>query len=55
MISSMDNHHVLLHLALERDYLHAWAHEGRMVIGCNFWFFNWSIDFDTQKEPEMAA
>lgn len=36
MINFMDNYHVLLHLANERDYVHAWAQEGRVVAGCQF-------------------
>ncbi|KAK3184522.1 hypothetical protein Dsin_031808 [Dipteronia sinensis] len=30
MISFMDDLHVLLHLANEKDYIHAWAREGRV-------------------------
>lgn len=40
MISFMDDFHVLLHLATEKDYLHAWAREGRIVAGCQFCLFN---------------
>lgn len=41
MISFMYDYQVLLHLANEMDYLHAWAREGRMVAGCQFQLFNW--------------
>lgn len=54
-ISFMDAHHVLLHLANEKDYLHAWAREGRVVAGCAFHLFNWNIDLDVQKEPLIEA
>lgn len=50
MIRLMDRHSVLLHLILERDYIHAWAWEGCVVVGCAFRLFNWLIDFDVQKE-----
>lgn len=33
MVSFMDNFQVLLHLANERDYIHAWAREGRVLAG----------------------
>lgn len=34
MISFMDDYHVWLHLANEKDCLHAWMREGRVVAGC---------------------
>lgn len=55
MISFMDDFHVLLHLENERDYLRTWAREGRVVAGCQFWLFYWSVDFDLKKEPSVAA
>lgn len=42
MVSFMDDFHMLLHLANEKDYLHAWAREGRVVVACQFQLFNWS-------------
>ncbi|KAK1549214.1 hypothetical protein Q3G72_014050 [Acer saccharum] len=54
MISFMDNHHVLLHLANEKDYIHAWAREGRVVAGCQFRLFNWSANFDVNKESSIV-
>lgn len=54
MVIFMDEFHVLLHLANEKDYLHAWAREGRFVAGCQFRLFNWSVDFDVNKEPSIA-
>ncbi|KAF5445102.1 hypothetical protein F2P56_034180 [Juglans regia] len=54
MISFMDNYHVLLHLANEKDYVHAWAREGRLVAGCQFRLFNWSVNFDVNKEPSIV-
>lgn len=55
MISFMDDFHVLLHLANERDYLHAWVREAWTVAGCQFHLFNWSVDFNFKKEPSTAA
>lgn len=55
MLSFMDKVHMLLHLVTERDYIHAWAWEGRVVAGCQFKLFNWSIDFDTRKESSIAT
>lgn len=40
MISFMDDHHVLLHLSNEKDYVHAWAREGASMAGYNFRIFN---------------
>ncbi|KAI9169549.1 hypothetical protein LWI28_013929 [Acer negundo] len=54
MISFMVNHHVLLHLANEKHYIHAWAREGRVVAGCQFQIFNWSANFDVNKEPSIV-
>ncbi|XP_042958005.1 uncharacterized protein LOC122293494 [Carya illinoinensis] len=54
IISFMDELHVLLHLANEKDYLHAWAREGRYVAGCSFRLFNWTADFNVKKEPSIA-
>lgn len=54
MISFMDDFHVLLHLANEKDYLHAWAREGRVVASCQFCLFNYSVNFDVKKEPSIA-
>lgn len=53
--SFLDNHHVLLHLANKRDHMHAWAQEGRVVAGCHFQLFNWSVNFDVHKEPTTEA
>ncbi|KAI9185127.1 hypothetical protein LWI28_004452 [Acer negundo] len=54
MISFIDNHHVLLHLANEKDYILAWARERRVVAGCQFRLFNWSANFDVNKEPSIV-
>lgn len=35
-IKFMDNYHVLLHLANEKDYVDTWTQEGRVVAGCQF-------------------
>lgn len=51
----MDKHHVLHHLMLERDYIHTCAREGRMVVGCSFWLFNWTDDFAIRKEQVTAT
>ncbi|XP_035546552.1 uncharacterized protein LOC118348611 [Juglans regia] len=53
MISFMNDFHVLLHLANEKDYLHAWAREGRVVAGVPFRLFNWSMGFDLEREPSI--
>ncbi|KAI9195370.1 hypothetical protein LWI28_014229 [Acer negundo] len=54
MISFMDNHHVLLHLANKKNYVHVWAREGKVVAGCQFQLFNWSANFDVNKEPSIV-
>ncbi|KAK3188863.1 hypothetical protein Dsin_028424 [Dipteronia sinensis] len=54
MISFMDDRHVLLHLANKKDYIHAWAREGKVVVGCQFRLFNWFANFDVNKEPSIA-
>lgn len=46
IVNFMDKQPVLLDLASEKDYLHAWAREGRMVARCCFSLFNWTVDFD---------
>lgn len=38
MISFMEKFHILLHLTNERDYLHAWAREMRVLWAINFEF-----------------
>lgn len=55
MISFMDKFHVLLHLLNKRDYLHAWATEGRVAVGCQYRLFNWSMDFNVNKEPSVTT
>lgn len=35
--------------------MYAWAREGCMVAGCNFHLFNWTDDFDVQKESVTAT
>lgn len=48
--SFMDAHHVFLNLHSERDFVHALAREGRVVIdGCMFRIFRWIKDFDLKK------
>lgn len=54
-ISFMDKQHILLHLKSKIDYMHAWAREERMVAGCNLRLFNWTDDFDVEKEPMTVA
>lgn len=51
----MNDFHVLLHLNNERNSLHAWTWEGKVVARCQFWMFNWSLDFDVQKVPFGVA
>lgn len=55
MISFMDDFHVPLHFANARDYLHAWAREGRVVERCQFRLFNWLVDFDVKKDPSIIV
>lgn len=50
-ISLMDAHHVFIKLNSERDFVHAWAREGRVTDGCMFRLFRWTKDFDPKKEP----
>lgn len=54
MVSFMVDYHVLLHLANEKDYVHDWAREGRVVFGCQFRLFSWTVDFDVKKEPSIV-
>lgn len=53
MVSFMDKYHVSLHMPNERDYIHVWAREWRVIAGCQFWLFNWFVDFDVKKEPSL--
>lgn len=53
-ISFMDAHHVFIKLNFERDFVHEWAREGRVIDGCSFWLFRWTKDFDLKKEPTLA-
>lgn len=55
MITFIDKFYVLLHLANKRDYLHAWTREVRVVAGCQFRLFNWSIDFNVRKESSVVV
>lgn len=55
IVSFMDYSHVLLHLANEQDYLHAWAREGRVIVECQLRLFNWSVEFNVNKEPSLAT
>lgn len=55
MVDLMDNFHVLLHMANKRDYLHAWAREGHIVTCFQIRLFNWSVDFDVNKEPSIVV
>lgn len=54
MINFMDDFHVLLHLANEKDYLHAWATKGSVVAGYQFRLFNWWVVFYVKKELPIA-
>ncbi|XP_035541717.1 uncharacterized protein LOC118344704 [Juglans regia] len=53
-ISFMDAYYVLLRLQTERDFVHAWAREGRLMEGCVFRIFKWTKDFDLHIEPSLA-
>lgn len=53
-ISFMDAHHVFINLQSERDFVHAWTREGRVIDGCVFRLFRWTKDFDMKKEPSLA-
>lgn len=56
MINFMYNYQVFsLYLANEKDYLHAWAQEVWIIVGCQFWLLNWSIDFNLKKESPQVA
>lgn len=55
MISIIDKVHVLLHLANEKDYLHAWTREGTVIASYQFKLFNWSINFHVKIELALAA
>lgn len=55
MISFMDEYNVLLNLANEKYYLHAWVRERRVVAGCQFHLFNWTVVFYVKKESSIAS
>lgn len=55
MLSFMNLFHALQHLVNERDYLHAWAREIRVIVGCQFRLYNWFMNFDVNKEPSMVV
>lgn len=35
-VSVMDDHHILVQMKSERDFVHGWTHEGRLIAGCVF-------------------
>lgn len=53
-IGFMDGHHALVHMRLERDFVHGWAREGRSIDGCGFQIFRWMKDFDVRKGSSLA-
>lgn len=53
-ICFMDDHHVLVQMKNECDFIHGWAREGRMMEGYTFRPFKWMKDFDIQKESPLA-
>ncbi|KAG6671289.1 hypothetical protein I3843_Q001900 [Carya illinoinensis] len=54
-VSFMEDYHVLVQMASEREFVHGWAREGQIIEGCGFRIFRWTKDFDLQEEPSMAA
>ncbi|KAF5442885.1 hypothetical protein F2P56_035497 [Juglans regia] len=53
-VSMMDDYHVLVKMQTERDFVHGWAREGRLIAGSVFRLFRWTKDFDLQKESTLA-
>jgi hypothetical protein len=53
-VSVMNDHHVLVKLQSERDFVHAWARGGRLIAGYVFRFFRWAKEFDLRKESLLA-
>lgn len=53
-ISFMDDHHVLLQLQFERDFVHSWVREGRLMEGCVSRLFKWTKDFDLHIESALV-
>lgn len=51
----MEDYHVLVQMASERDFVPGWAREGQIIEGCSFCIFRWTKDFDLHEEPSMAA
>lgn len=41
-VSVMDDHHVLVKMQSERDFVHGWARQGRLIFVCVFKFFQWT-------------
>lgn len=46
----MDDYHVLIQIKNERDFIHGWAREGRVMEGNSFSLFKRTKDFDLRKE-----
>ncbi|TXG59223.1 hypothetical protein EZV62_013796 [Acer yangbiense] len=53
-ISFMDDYHVLIHMKNERDFVHGWTREGRIMEGNSFRLFKWTKEFDVKKESTLA-
>lgn len=46
---------MLIQLQSERDFVHAWAREGRVIDGCVFRLFRWTKEFNLHVESSLAA
>lgn len=53
-ISFMDAYHVLIQLQFERDFVHAWARESKVIDSYIFKLFWWTKDFDLHMESSLA-
>lgn len=54
VINFMDEHHVLIIMQSEQDFMHGWAKEGRSILGYGFRMFRWTKNFDLRKESPLA-
>lgn len=54
MGSVMDDHHVLVKIQSERDFVHGWARESRLIVGCVFRLFRWTKGFYLHKKSTLA-
>ncbi|KAL5973702.1 hypothetical protein ACLOJK_030358 [Asimina triloba] len=52
-ISFMNDYHVLIQMKNERDFVHGWAREGRVMKGYSFRLFKWTKDFDLHNQKDV--